>query len=51
MKIRILQLAKFSFDYKGGIEKLTFKIHKLLNTKYSVFTICLGNNYSKKGKF
>jgi len=50
MKIRILQLAKYSFDYKGGIEKTTFKIHKLLNTKYSIFTICLGKNYSKKKK-
>ena len=50
MKIRVLQLAKFNFDYKGGIEKVASKIHTLLNKKYSVFTICLGTNCLKKKK-
>ena len=50
MKIRVLQLAKFDRSYKGGIEKVVYKIHDLLDSKYSVFTICLGNKNEFKKK-
>ena len=50
MTIRVLQLAKFDRSYKGGIEKVVFNIHDLLENKFSVFTHCLSNRNGFKKK-
>ena len=47
--MKILNISKYSFDYKGGVEKEAKKVSEQLSEIHQVDNICFGKkSYEKK---